>query len=347
MEIGTPIAEKGVGKPPGHVYVRRQRHPRSLAAGPSNRHREHLCPPAHHPLHRPETTYKPLAANTPAGYPGTPVLMVDDDGETGTSSGRITLYPPAVMGAYSAGAAGSNAESLWYNLVRIGGTGSDVNELVGGPSERPYRRSSHGRRPASTDVTVRYGASVLSSILPGSVRAAFPTRERRWPLSTLYARLGPTGVAIEPPAEARNVEVELLLEYLVDLGQATIADRIRRFLDILKGEPDEPPIATKSLRSAVLFLAQHSNLIPPIVGSNLRGLLELEWHLQDNGDPGSIWGRGNGVVSLRFLESGNVQFVALSGPRLAGLKRAEERGEANRESIMSSLGIFESRVTAK
>ena len=73
--------------------------------------------------------------------------------------------------------------------------------------------------------------------------------------------------------------------------------------------------------------------------------MELEWHLMDNGDPSSVWGRGNGVVSMKFVASGNIQFVALSGPYRAGFEREERQGESTKQDIMDSLGVFWSRIT--
>ena len=56
------------------------------------------------------------------------------------------------------------------------------------------------------------------------------------------------------------------------------------------------------------------NSCHPFVSSDLDGLKEMEWHLsQDNGDPNTPWGRGNGVVSLNFLKSGSIQYVDLIG----------------------------------
>ena len=136
-----------------------------------------------------------------------------------------------------------------------------------------------------------------------------------------------------------------LINYLRRLGRIDVANRIQKFIDILDEDPEEPPIVLESLRSLVIFIAQQPNLVPPIVGSDPQGLMELEWHLKDTGDPNSIWGRGNGVVSLKFLESGNIQFVALSGPFREGFKREESQGASRKEEVMESLGAFAPRIT--
>ena len=84
-----------------------------------------------------------------------------------------------------------------------------------------------------------------------------------------------------------------LLTFLRHRGQTLIADRIQRYFDVRDQEPDEPPIISESLSSLVSFMVQESNLLPPIIGSDPEGQMEIEWHLRDNGDPGSVWGKGN------------------------------------------------------
>jgi hypothetical protein len=137
----------------------------------------------------------------------------------------------------------------------------------------------------------------------------------------------------------------VLTAYLRARGRGPVADRIEKFLDILTQEPDEAPIAMDSLRSLVSFVLMTPNLRTPIVGADWEGLMELEWHLADNGDPDSYWGRGNGVVSLKFLRSGLIQYVALSGPHQEGVERLRKQGESTKEYMLRSLGEFTPRIT--
>ena len=136
-----------------------------------------------------------------------------------------------------------------------------------------------------------------------------------------------------------------LLILLRRLGQPHIADRIQRYFDARDQEPDEPPIIIESLSSLVNFIVQESHLLTPIIGSDPEGHMEIEWHLQDNGDPSSVWGRGNGVVSLRFLKSGDVHYVALSGPFRRGQERLKIHGKSTRDDIIANLREFAERVT--
>ena len=136
-----------------------------------------------------------------------------------------------------------------------------------------------------------------------------------------------------------------LIAYMRERGRTPVADRIEEFLALLAEEPDEAPIAMDSLRSLVSFVLMTPNLRTPIVGADREGLMELEWHLADNGEPDSLWGRGNGVVSLKFLTSGLIQYVALSGPHQKGVERLRKQGESTKEYMLRSLGEFTPRIT--
>ena len=136
-----------------------------------------------------------------------------------------------------------------------------------------------------------------------------------------------------------------LTAYLRDRGKGPVADRIDKFLNIFAEEPDEAPIVIDSLRSLVGFVLMIPTLRTPIVGSDPEGLMELEWHLADNGNPDSFWGRGNGVVSLKFLTSGLVQYVALSGPHQKDVERLQTQGVSTKEYMLRSLGEFTSKIT--
>ena len=74
--------------------------------------------------------------------------------------------------------------------------------------------------------------------------------------------------------------------------------------------------------------------------------MEAEWHLRDNGNPDSMWGKGDGIVSLKFQESGLIQFVALSSPHREGEQRITKRDESTREFMMTSLGEFAPKIKA-
>ena len=143
------------------------------------------------------------------------------------------------------------------------------------------------------------------------------------PLDVNLVRIA--GVSVVTPERAKDLlpnspseEIDVLMSVLEIYGCEAAASRIQEFLAIRDEDPDEPPIIRESLLSLVHFLIQEPKLLPPVVSSDLDGLMEIEWHLLDNGDLNTLWGRGNGVVSLKFLKSGNIQYVALSGPKEKG-----------------------------
>lgn len=152
---------------------------------------------------------------------------------------------------------------------------------------------------------------------------------------------GHEDLPLSPPSE-----IEVLISALRVYGREEAASRIQVFLTTIDEDPDEPPIVRESLLSMVQFLIQEAQLLPPIVSSDPYGLMELEWHLLDNGDPNTLWGRGNGVVSLKFLKSGSVQYVALSGPKRKGQDRLTRRGNSSKCGMLSELGEFAERITA-
>ena len=142
-------------------------------------------------------------------------------------------------------------------------------------------------------------------------------------------------------------ERKVLLGRLAGMGRKHVADRIQQYIDIVDDEPDEPPVVMESLRSVVTFVSQQPKLEPPVVGSDPHGLMELEWHLKDNGDPNSVWGRGNGVIIMKFLRSGKIQYVALSGPYRPGAEREERQDESTKEDMMNALGVFAHRIRSE
>ena len=162
------------------------------------------------------------------------------------------------------------------------------------------------------------------------------------PTSPTFMRSRAVASNIDLSAVESDVE---LVDYLSDKGNQAVAERVKAYLDLLAEEPEDAPIVIESLQSLVEFIVMTPDLVIPIVGSDREGLMELEWHLADTGDPASFWGRGNGVVSLKFLRSGLIQYVALSGPHQKGVERLRKQGESTKEFMLSSLGEFTPRIT--
>ena len=115
--------------------------------------------------------------------------------------------------------------------------------------------------------------------------------------SVVY-RYGPIGYI--PTADRED----MLLAYLGNGGQESIADRIQQFRDLRGQEPSELPTAIESLRSLATFLTPKPQLLSPIVRSALEEVMEIEPYLQDHGNPDNFWGRSDDMVSIGFLKGG-------------------------------------------
>ncbi len=214
-------------------------------------------------------------------------------------------------------------------------------ELMSRSFAENYRRSSQSLAEALTrQIAVSSSQALLPDIELMSRSLAENYRRSSQSLAEALTKITPAFGQIGEYERRKILLAKLRRDY-----HAQVADRIQEYLEFRDQELDEPPIAVQSLRSLVAFVIQEPNLLPPIIGSDPQGQIEIEWHLKDNGDPSSVWGRGNGVVSMRFLESGQIQFVALSGPFRRGQERLKLHGISTRSEIFADLGEFAERVT--
>ena len=226
---------------------------------------------------------------------------------------------------------------------------ADLNEpdLLGNASRVGLRSLVMGV-PSPAIPTVP-GPPSVHSTFDEELQWSDPVRDRRHVMVTgaglSYAAVIGAFQDLGYSIELQSGNKETLLDALRTHGQEATAERIRQFFDLRAEEPDEPPIVIESLRSLVAFVIRTPDLVTPIIGSDPDGLMELEWHLRDNGDPSSFWGRGNGVVSMRFLRLGLIQYVALSGPYSEESERLQAQGVSTRTGMMTSLGEFAPRIT--
>ena len=94
-----------------------------------------------------------------------------------------------------------------------------------------------------------------------------------------------------------------VIAVLRPLGCRGIADRLD-YLHAICGEddPDEPPMALDSLRELALFFVRESQLSDPEIGISPDGLLQAEWRVR------------GGILAMKFLPAGFIQFAAISRP---------------------------------
>ena len=196
-------------------------------------------------------------------------------------------------------------------------------------------------RQITPDMRSHIGSSVEERIYrilqedsPILLKPAFSPLKPLRPLGSL-----PESDTDRESAELTEPEVSGPLHKLELMGWGSVANSIRQFLEL--AEPDDPPFLEDSLKCLASFLAFNPVLSSPIVGADLFGHVELEWHLHSDIDSDT---QNKGVVSLRFLETGVIQFVALSKPYREGTERTKLLGKSSPEHIMEELGSFANRI---
>ena len=119
---------------------------------------------------------------------------------------------------------------------------------------------------------------------------------------------------------------------------------------MLDEDPDEPDLAIESLLSFAEFL--HTGR-PAFwfrkIGAGPEGFVEAEWRISSNGESMAAtderyWGRGDGILAMKFLPTGLIRFAATSGPAGRGKERLRTSGILPRTSILPAVQTFVSRL---
>ena len=140
-------------------------------------------------------------------------------------------------------------------------------------------------------------------------------------------------------------------------GLNFIADRLNRLRTLIAEDPDEPNLVLESLRSFADFFMQQDLLPVPEIGAGPEGYLEAEWRIPANGElmaaftvarwaipEDRYWGDGDGILAMKFLPSGLIQFAAVSGPAGRGKERLRASGVLPKDDIMTAIQTFASRL---
>ena len=191
---------------------------------------------------------------------------------------------------------------------------------------------------AMRDHRVIAGNKLVGRVLGEESISAYPFAFPRAPVFSNQP------VNVNPAPQSMDTQEEVIA-HLRERGRAAVAEQIQEHLNELEQEADEKPVLLKSLKSLAGFILTHSQLKPALVSSTPDGLMGMTWCLpnQDNGD--GYWGEGNCVVSLRFLPSRLIHYVALSAPKRQGEERITKRGDATTAYVLRSLGEFVPRIT--
>ncbi len=144
-------------------------------------------------------------------------------------------------------------------------------------------------------------------------------------------------------------EETAIVDALRSHGLDELAARLTHLSVIIADDPDEPDLVLESLRSFAGFFMQATRLPAPEIGVGPQGILEAEWRIPASG--GSIpassapyWGCGDGILAMKFLSSGLVQFAATSGLAGQTKDRLRTSGILPKKDIMSAVQPFVSRL---
>lgn len=128
-----------------------------------------------------------------------------------------------------------------------------------------------------------------------------------------------------------------------------VASRLVQLREIIAEDPDETDLVIESMRSFAEFILQETHLPVPEIGAGPEGYVEAEWRIPSSGgrkaaSDESYWGRGDGILAMKFLPTGLVRFAATSGPAGQGKERLRTSGILPRNSILPAVQTFISRL---
>ena len=223
-----------------------------------------------------------------------------------------------------------------------------VDMDVGGPASDTWfiSEGNRGRKPLVTSDAPQNNALEMlrmffrswGSDSVGSTFEWLPSSDFRWLL-----RL----------AESEEAIVTVMRLY----GLTAIADRLNRLRTLIADDPDEPDLVLESLRSFADFFMHEDRLPVPEVGAGPEGFLEAEWRIPAEREAPAIapsvrwvrpddryWGQGDGILAMKFLPFGSIQYAAVSGPVGRGKERLRSSGVYSKNSIMPAIQAFTSRL---
>ena len=135
-------------------------------------------------------------------------------------------------------------------------------------------------------------------------------------------------------------------------GFDEVASRLVQLKETIAEDPDETNLVIDSLRPFAEFTMQETHLPVPEIGADSEGFVEAEWRIPSSGEgkaasAESYWGRGDGILAMKFLPTGLVRFAATSGPAGQGKERLRTSGILPRNSILPAVQTFMSRLAVQ
>lgn len=140
-----------------------------------------------------------------------------------------------------------------------------------------------------------------------------------------------------------------IVDALKSHGLNEVANRLVQLQEMIAEDPHEPDLVIESLRSFADFFIQEACLPAPEIGAGPEGFVEAEWRIPSSGQgkaasDESYWGRGDGILAMKFLPTGLVRFAATSGPAAQGKERLRTSGILPPNSILPAVQTFISRL---
>lgn len=158
-------------------------------------------------------------------------------------------------------------------------------------------------------------ATVEACSLTGDVESTY--RRKRLAESLLIGWL----------ADALKHEEILVVLRLQGLTDA--ASRISYLQLVASDDPNEAPIDLESLRDLARFLIAERQLRPPRIAVSNDGMMQIEWRFEDSG-----------ILAMKFLTNGQIQFVGIAGEAKGEFKRENISGTYQRDDMMRALRPF-------
>lgn len=122
-----------------------------------------------------------------------------------------------------------------------------------------------------------------------------------------------------------------IIEVLPLLELHAIATRLDYLLVCSQEDPDEPTMALASLRELALFFASEPERVEPEIGLSPDGHLQAEWRVGEDG-----------ILAMKFLRDGLIQFAALSAPT-GGTQPFRVNGTLPKDGALEAVRTFTSR----
>ena len=214
---------------------------------------------------------------------------------------------------------------------------SDLWELGLERTARDEERFGEFVSPASTQkgrhflVTVRIQFSDF-------IRQTSPSLIEIAQFRQYWAHLGHGATKKRVPAFSESGQA---VEYLKASDLIAEGEGLETFLDELKEEDESPVIDMTSLQSAVRFI-ETSGFPNPSWDVDHEGRVSLSWivppyaHDLDR----ECWEDSGGIIGLKFLPTGRIQFAALSGPHERGKERLKLSGTLSLAKVREVFNVF-------